>query len=65
MAGDDEDEDGGVIEFDEDLEIKKQKMRAQQFEEEHKKKRHPTKLKRRVFGCMWISDHETGAAAKG
>lgn len=38
--------------FDEELEIKKQKLKAQQFEEEYKKKK-PNKLKPRVFGCFW------------
>jgi chromatin assembly factor 1 subunit A len=38
--------------FDEELEIKKQKLKAQQFEEEYKKKK-PIKLKPRVFGCFW------------
>ena len=63
MAGDDDDDDGEVIEFDEDLEIKKQKMRAQQFEEEYKNKNRKKKklMKKRVFGPMWMGDHETGA----
>ncbi len=38
--------------FDEELEMKKQKLKAQQFEEEYKKKK-PMKLKPRVFGCFW------------
>ena len=38
--------------FDEDLEIKKQQLKAQKFEEEYKKKK-PSKLKPRVFGCVW------------
>ena len=46
----DDDEDGDA--FDEELEMKKQKLKAQQFEEEYKKKK-PTKLKPRVFGCFW------------
>lgn len=47
-AADEDDEEA----FDEELEIKKQKLKAQQFEEEYKKKK-PTKLKPRVFGCFW------------
>merc|ERR1712150_223888 len=40
--------------LEEDLEIRKMKMRAEQFEEEYKKKRSmPSKLKPRVFGCFW------------
>ena len=46
----DDDEDDEA--FDEELEMKKQKLKAQQFEEEYKKKK-PTKLKPRVFGCFW------------
>ena len=62
MAGDDDDDDGGVIEFDEELEMKKQKMRAQQFEEEYKNKGRKKKpMKKRVFGPMWVADHEAGA----
>ena len=39
---------------EDDLEIQKMKMRAEQFEEEYKKQRRmPTKLKPRVFGCFW------------
>ena len=48
-----EDDEDGEIEYDEELEAKKQKLRAQQFEEEYKKKK-PVKLKPKVFGCMWI-----------
>ena len=62
MAGDDDDEEGGVIEYDEELEMKKQKMRAQQFEEEYKNKGRKKKpMKKRVFGPMWVADHEAGA----
>ena len=40
--------------LEEDLEIQKMKMRADQFEEEYKKqKQMPKKLKPRVFGCFW------------
>lgn len=48
LKGAEDDEDA----FDEELEMKKQKLKAQQFEEEYKKKK-PTKLKPRVFGCFW------------
>ena len=48
LRNDDEDDEA----FDEELEMKKQKLKAQQFEEEYKKKK-PTKLKPRVFGCFW------------
>ena len=48
LKNDDEDDEA----FDEELEIKKQKLKAQQFEEEYKKKK-PIKLKPRVFGCFW------------
>merc|ERR1719361_236051 len=34
------------------LRSKKQQLKAQQFEEEYKKKK-PSKLKPRVFGCVW------------
>ena len=44
--GDEEDQ------FDEELEMKKQKLKAQQFEDEYKNKK-PKKLKPRVFGCFW------------
>lgn len=44
-------EEGDEDAFDEELEIKKQKLKAAQFEEEYKKK--ATKLKPRVFGCFW------------
>ena len=47
--------------FDEELEEKKQLLRAQQFEEEYKKKRRPTKLKPRVFGCMFVHDEKRKA----
>ena len=47
----DEDEDGDDA-YDEDLEMKKQKLRAQQFEEEYKKRK-PAKLKPSVIGCLW------------
>ena len=48
LRNDEDDEEA----FDEELEMKKQKLKAQQFEEEYKKKK-PTKLKPRVFGCFW------------
>ncbi len=54
---DEDEEDGGVIEYDEELEQKKQRMRAQEFEEQYKKKK-PTKLKPRVFGCMWVGEEK-------
>ena len=48
-----------VIEYDEELEMKKQKMRAQQFEEEYKNKGRKKKpMKKRVFGPMWTADNE-------
>ena len=64
LAGDDDDEEGGVIEYDEELEMKKQKMRAQQFEEEYKNKGRKKKpMKKRVFGPVWMADQESGAGA--
>ena len=46
-------------EIEEDLEVQKMKMRAEQFEEAYKKQKHmPTKLKPRVFGCFWKSEFE-------
>ena len=40
--------------LEEELEMQKMKMRAEQFEEDYKKqKRMPAKLKPRVFGCFW------------
>ena len=64
MAGDDDDEEGGAIEYDEELEMKKQKMRAQQFEEEYKNKGRKKKpMKKRVFGPVWMADQETGVGA--
>ena len=48
-----------MIEYDEELEMKKQKMRAQQFEEEYKNKGRKKKpMKKRVFGPMWTADNE-------
>ena len=45
--------------IEEDLEVQKMKMRAEQFEEAYKKQKHiPTKLKPRVFGCFWKSEYE-------
>ena len=45
--------------IEEDLEVQKMKMRAEQFEEAYKKQKHmPTKLKPRVFGCFWKSEFE-------
>ena len=38
--------------FDEELEMKKQRIKAQEFEDEYKKKK-ARKLKPRVFGCFW------------
>ena len=42
--------------FDQDEEMKRMKMKAAQFEEDYKnrKKKMPTKLKPRVFGCFWV-----------
>ena len=40
------------MDMDDELEIKKQKLKAQQFEDEYKKKK-PAKLKPRIFGCFW------------
>ena len=41
-------------ELEEDLEVQKMKMRAEEFEEAYKKQKNmPTKLKPRVFGCFW------------
>ena len=49
--------------LEEDLEVQKMKMRAEQFEEAYKKqKRMPTKLKPRVFGCFWKLDFEQNSA---
>ena len=43
-----------LAKLEEDLEIQKMKMRAEQFEEEYRKQKEmPTKLKPRVFGCFW------------
>ncbi len=53
----DDDSEEGEIEYDEELEQKKQRLRAQQFEEQYKKKK-PAKLKPRIFGCMWIRDSQ-------
>ena len=40
--------------LEEDLELQKMKLRAEQFEEEYKKQKNvPVKLKSRVFGCFW------------
>ena len=50
FLGDDSDEG----EFDADFEMKKQKLRAQEFEKEYKKKK-MTKLKPRVYGPFWIN----------
>ena len=49
FQGDDSDEG----EFDADFEMKKQKLRAQEFENEYKKKK-TAKLKPRVYGPLWI-----------
>ena len=44
--------------------MKKQKMRAQQFEEEYKNKGRKKKpMKKRVFGPVWMADQETGSGA--
>ena len=49
--------------LEEDLEVQKMKMRAEQLEEAYKKqKRMPTKLKPRVFGCFWKLDFEQNSA---
>lgn len=50
-AGDDSDEG----EFDAELEMKKQKLRAQEFEKEYKKKK-TMKLKPRLYGPLWVKD---------
>ena len=58
-AHDDDEEGGedGEDDFDEDLEVKKQKIKEQQFLAEYNnKKLH--KLKPRVFGCFWTKDEE-------
>ena len=57
QANSDEDDDSSEQgdeedQFDEELEMKKQKLKAQQFEDEYKNKK-PKKLKPRVFGCFW------------
>uniref|UniRef100_A0A0K2UQJ2 Chromatin assembly factor 1 subunit Alike [Nasonia vitripennis] n=1 Tax=Lepeophtheirus salmonis TaxID=72036 RepID=A0A0K2UQJ2_LEPSM len=59
-----EEEDGECEEggYNEDLEIMKQKLKAQAFEEEYKRKK-PMKLKPKVFGCLWIGDDSTQAFA--
>ena len=46
----------GEIVYDEELEMKKQRMREQQFEAEYKKKK-PVKLKPRVFGCFYVGEN--------
>jgi len=67
MHLDDEDDDGeeggggGAIEYDEELEQKKQRLRAQEFEEGHKKK--VSKIKPRIFGCFWMGEERANDAA--
>ena len=51
---------GDEEQFDEELEMKKQKLAAQQFEAEYNKKK-PTKLKPRVFGLFWSGNQNDNA----
>merc|ERR1712223_2237663 len=45
--------------LEEDLEIKKMKLRAEMFEEEYKRQKSmPPKLKPRVFGCFWKNNFD-------
>ncbi|XP_059090236.1 chromatin assembly factor 1 subunit A-B-like [Tigriopus californicus] len=46
------------LSFDEEWEMKKQKLREQEFEREYFSKKKPVKLKPRVFGCMWMDDNQ-------
>lgn len=48
----------GCLSFDEEWEMKKQKLREQEFEKEYFSKKKPVKLKPRVFGCMWMDDNQ-------
>ncbi len=55
MMQDEEDD----MAYDEELELKKQRLRAQQFEEEYKRKK-PIKLKPRVVGCVFVDGVQSG-----
>lgn len=50
------------IDFDENLEMTKQKLRAQAFEEEYNRKKKVGKLKPKVFGCLWVHDDRESVA---